>query len=178
MWIAVKRAAKKARINFERIGKLVRQGKIDGIFHKVGQRRQHVQCWVKRESLDHWIAARDTDLAQYLSLPEARRILGLHCNTLVQVCKAGPIRYIQGSERYFRPGYYFFREDISIIKQGFEKHAVPRIVKPLRTDRHPLRSNLPRVWIVRADPSCCGRRARPGCLYQPISGDHGLPIPV
>lgn len=125
MWIAAQKAAKKARINFERIGKLVRQGKIDGIFHKVGQRRQHVECWVKRESLDQWVTARDTDLAQYMSLPEARQILGLHCNTLVQVAKAGLIRYVQGSERYFRPGYYFFREDISIIKQGFEKHAVP-----------------------------------------------------
>lgn len=125
IWIAAQKAAKKARVNFERIRKLVRQGKIDGIFHKVGQRRQHVECWVKRESLDQWITARDTDLAQYMSRPEACQTLGLHGSTLLRVAKAGLIRYVQGSERYFRPGFYFFREDISTIKHSFEKHALP-----------------------------------------------------
>ena len=107
IWIAAQKAAKRARVNFERIRKLVRQGKIDGIFHKVGQRRQHVECWVKRESLDQWITARDTDLAQYMSRPEARQTLGLHGSTLLRVAKAGLIRYVQGSERYFRPRLLF-----------------------------------------------------------------------
>ena len=124
-WMAAQQAAAKAQINYVRIVELVRQGRIEGIFHKVRHRRQHIECWIKRASLDQWIIARGTDLAQYMSRPEARRALGLHGGAIFQVAKAGLIRYVQGSDRYFRPGFYFLREDISKIKHGFEKHAVP-----------------------------------------------------
>jgi hypothetical protein len=125
MWISAQQAAKKARLNASRIGELVRQGRLDGIFHKMRCRREHVECWIKRASLDQWITARDNDLAQYMSRPEAQKTLGLHCTTLLRVAKAGLIRYVHGSERYFRPGFYFPREDISTIKHAFAKHAVP-----------------------------------------------------
>jgi hypothetical protein len=125
MWIPAQQAAQKARLNSTRVAELVRQGKLDGIFHKVRQRRQHTECWIKRASLDQWITARDTDLAQYMPRPEAQQVLGLHGRTLLRVAEAGLIRYVQGSEHYFRPGFHFLRADISKIKYGFEKHAVP-----------------------------------------------------
>ena len=119
------KAAQKAHLNSARVADLVRQRKLDGIFHRVRQRWQHTECWIKRASLDRWIAARDTDLAQYMPRPEAQQALGLHGLTLLRVAEAGLIRYVQGSEHYFRPGFHFLREDISKIKYGFEKHAVP-----------------------------------------------------
>ena len=125
MWIPAQQAAQKAHLNSARVADLVRQRKLDGIFHRVRQRWQHTECWIKRASLDRWIAARDTDLAQYMPRPEAQQALGLHGLTLLRVAEAGLIRYVQGSEHYFRPGFHFLREDISKIKYGFEKHAVP-----------------------------------------------------
>jgi hypothetical protein len=125
MWISAQQAAKKAHLNSTRVVELVRHRKLDGIFHKVRQRRQHTECWIKRASLDQWITARDADLAQYMSRPEAQQTLGLHGLTILRIAEAGLIRYVQGSERYFRPGFYFLRADISKIKSGFERHAVP-----------------------------------------------------
>ena len=125
LWIAAQQAAAKAQINYMRIVELVRQGKIEGTFHKVRRRRQHIECWVKRVSLDKWIIARDTELTQYMSRSEARETLGLHGGAVLQVAKAGLIRYVQGSERYFPYGFHFLREDIGRIKQAFEKYAVP-----------------------------------------------------
>jgi hypothetical protein len=123
IWIPAQQAAKKAQIDFQRIRGLVRQGKIPGIFHKV--RRQHIECWIKRASLDQWITARDTELAQYMSRPEARRTLGLDSRTILGVARAGLIRYVRGPKRYFSYGFHFLREDIRKIKHAFEKHAVP-----------------------------------------------------
>jgi len=125
IWIAAQQAAAKAQIHSMRIVELVRQGKIEGIFHKVRRRRQHIECWIKRASLDKWIIARDTELTQYMSRSEARETLGLHGGAVLQVAKAGLIRYVQGSERYFPYGFHFLREDIWRIKQAFEKYAVP-----------------------------------------------------
>lgn len=125
IWISADQAAKKAQINFTRIGDLVRQGKLEGIFHKTRRRRHHIECWVKRVSLQQWISARDGDLAQYVSRPQTRRALGLHGATVLWIAKAGLLRYVQGSEHYFRPGFYFLREDVWKIKHAFEKHAVP-----------------------------------------------------
>jgi TniQ len=122
IWIPAQQAATKARIDFQRIRELVRQGKIRGIFHKV--RRQHIECWIKRDSLDQWITSRDAELAQYMSRPEARRTLGLDSDTILRVAKAGLIRYVRGPKRYFPYGFHFLREDIWKIKRVFEKHAV------------------------------------------------------
>jgi hypothetical protein len=123
IWIPAQQAAAKARIDFQRIKRLVRQGTIRGIFHKV--RRQHVECWIKRDSLDQWITARDTELAQYMSRPQARRTLGLDSRTILRVARAGLIRYVRGPKRHFPYGFHFLREDIQKIKHAFEKHAVP-----------------------------------------------------
>jgi hypothetical protein len=60
-----------------------------------------------------------------MSRPEARRTLGLGGATVLRVAQAGLIRYVQGSEHCFRPGFYFLREDIQKIRQAFERHAVP-----------------------------------------------------
>jgi len=88
-------------------------------------RRQHIECWIKRDSLDQWIKARDAELAQYMSRPEARRTLGLYGSTLLGVAKAGLTRYVQGPKRYFPYGFHFLREDIWKIRHAFEKHDVP-----------------------------------------------------
>lgn len=88
------------------------------------------ECWVKQVSLEHWITARDSKLAPYVSRPEARRTLGLYGAAVLRVAQAGLIRYVQGSEHGFRPGFYFLREDICRIKQAFERHAVPVLECP------------------------------------------------
>lgn len=107
------------------IVELVHLGKLEGMFHKLRRRPPYVECWIKRTSLDAWVAARDAESAQYMSRPEARRTLGLHGLTILRIAEAGLIRYVHGSEHYFGPGFYFLREDISKIKHAFERHIVP-----------------------------------------------------
>ena len=123
-WIALPKAASEARTNPNRIKDLVRQGQIEGRFFKF--RRGRIQCWVKRDSLNQWVTARDTEFGQYISRPEVERILGLRYMSLVRVAQAGLIRYAQGSEHGLPHGRHFFflREDVMKIKLAFEKHTV------------------------------------------------------
>jgi hypothetical protein len=52
--------------------------------------------------------------------------LGLKNFTLATVAAAGAIRYAKGPERNFPTGCFFFlREDVTKIKDAFEKHSVP-----------------------------------------------------
>lgn len=123
-WIALPKAASEARTNPSRIKDLVRQGQIEGQFFKF--RRGRIQCWVKRDSLNQWVTARDTEFGHYISRPEVERILGLRYMSLVRIAQAGLIRYAQGSEHGLPHGRYFFflREDVMKIKLAFEKHMV------------------------------------------------------
>jgi len=125
MWISATRAEKRARIISKRLEDLVRQGKLEGMFSKPPRGRKHTECWIKRASLDQWIVTRDAEAAQYMSRPEAKRTLGLHHITVLRVAQAGLIRHVQGLEPKFPLGVHFIREDVTRIKQAFEKHAVP-----------------------------------------------------
>ena len=55
----------------------VNQGQIDAIFVTVRRGGSRTECWIRRESLNRWIAARDAELARYMPRPEAKRVLGL-----------------------------------------------------------------------------------------------------
>lgn len=125
-WIPVNQAAREARVAYRRIQALVRQGQIEGEFFKF--RRGRTQCWIKRVSLNQWIAGRDAECGQYISLREAFRILGLRAATIRHLVRAGLLRKAQESAYGPRDGRYFFfsREDVMRIKQAFEKHAVPQ----------------------------------------------------
>lgn len=126
-WVAVNEAERIARTTGARMLDLARQGQIDAIFLKVirsgGSR---TECWIVRESLNRWIAARDADLAPYMARPEAEAALGLKNFTLAIVAAAGAIRYVKGPERNFPARHVFFlREDVMKIKEAFEKYSVP-----------------------------------------------------
>jgi len=123
-WIALPKAASEARTNPSRVKDLVRQGQIEGRFFKL--LRGRIQCWVKRDSLSQWVTARDTEFGQYISRPEAERILGLRYITLLRIAQAGLIRYAHGSEHGLPHSLHFFflHEDVMKIKLAFEKHRV------------------------------------------------------
>jgi len=58
--------------------------------------------------------------------PEAERALGLKNFTLATVAAAGAMRYVIGPERSFPARCFFFlREDVTKIKDAFEKHYAP-----------------------------------------------------
>jgi len=127
-WVTVNEAEPLARTCGGRIMDLVRQGQLEGMFLSSRRGGRHTECWIRRESLNQWIAARETELARYMSRQEARRALGLTNYTIVKVAAAGAIRYVEGPEHNFSAGFYFFlREDIMKIKHAFEKHRVPMI---------------------------------------------------
>lgn len=124
-WVTASDAEKIARTLSSRIVDLFRQGKLEGTFQNVSSR---TECWIRRESLNQWIAARDAELARYMPRPEAERALGLKNLTITEVAAAGAIRYVEGPERDFPTGCFFFlREDVERIKHGFERYAVPVI---------------------------------------------------
>jgi len=79
------------------------------------------ECWIRRESLSRWIAAREAELARYMTRPEAVPALGLKNATLVRVAAAGAMRYVEGPDQNFPAGFFFLREDVVGIKQAFEK---------------------------------------------------------
>jgi len=125
-WMTVSEAEPLARTCGGRILDLVRQGQLKGIFLTPRAGGPRTECWVRRESLNRWIAARETELARYMSRSEAMRALGLKNETIVKVAAAGAIRYVEGPEHNFSAGFYFFlREDVMKIKHAFEKHRVP-----------------------------------------------------
>jgi hypothetical protein len=109
-----------------RIWDLARQGQIDAIFLNVRPGGSRTECWIRRGSLNQWIAARDAELAPYMSRPEAERALGLKNFTLTTVAAAGAMRYAKGPDRNFPARCFFFlREDVMKIKDAFEKYSVP-----------------------------------------------------
>ena len=71
------------------------------------------ECWIRRESMNRWIAARDAELACYMLRREAKRVLGLTNATILKVAAAGAIRCVEGPEENFPIGFFFFlREDV------------------------------------------------------------------
>ena len=125
-WVAANEAERIARTTGTRIWDLARQGQVDAIFLNVRGRGSRTECWIRRESLNQWIAARDAELAPYMSRPEAERALGLKNFTLATVAAAGAIRYVKGPDRNFPARCFFFlREDVMKIKDAFEKYSVP-----------------------------------------------------
>jgi hypothetical protein len=104
-----------------RIWDLARQSQVYAIFLNVRGGGSRSECWIRRESLNQWIAARDAELACYISRPEADRALGLKNFTFPTVAAAGAIRYAKGPERNFPARCFFFlREDVMRIKDAFE----------------------------------------------------------
>ena len=106
-----------------RIWDLARQGQIDAMFLNVRRGGSRTECWIRRESLNQWIAARDAELARYMPRPEAERALGLKNFTLATVAAAGAIRYAKGPERNLPARCFFFlREDVMKI---CERESLP-----------------------------------------------------
>ena len=122
-WMASSVAARTARTNGQRILDLVQQGQIEGRLFKVG-RGGRTECWIRRESLNRWTAAREAELASYMRRLEARRALGLAKSAIVNVAAAGLIGYVKGPAQNFPRRHFFLREDVMKIKHAFEKHAV------------------------------------------------------
>jgi hypothetical protein len=124
-WMTANEAERTAHTTGGRILDLVNQGQVDGMFLSVRRSGSRTECWIRRESLNRWIAARDMELARYMPRPEAIRALGLQHATIVRVAAAGAMRYVEAPERNF-PGFFLLlREDVMEIKHAFEKHAVP-----------------------------------------------------
>jgi hypothetical protein len=124
-WETVNEAEKIARMTGGRILDLARQGQVDAVFLKVRRDGSRTECWIRRESLNQWIAARDAELAPYMARPEAKEALGLTNTTIVAVAAAGVIRYVKGPDRGFPARCFFFlREDVLMIKDAFERHSL------------------------------------------------------
>lgn len=147
-WVPANEAERLARTAGGRILELVRQGQLESILFNVRRGAGRTECWIRRESLDRWIANRDLQLARYMSRPETERTLGLKNVTVMAVAHAGLIRYVKSSEHYFPAGFHFLRGDVIRIKDAFEKHAVPEqeYTKPgtLIALRHALNNYLGR----------------------------------
>jgi hypothetical protein len=125
-WVTANEAETIARISGTRIWDLARDGQLDSIFLNVRRGGSRTECWIRRESLNQWIAARDTELAPYMARPETEAALGLKNFTLATLAAAGAIRYVKGPERNFPARCFFFLgEDVMKVKQAFENHSVP-----------------------------------------------------
>ena len=99
-WITAFTAERAARTTGRRIWDLARQGQIDALFLNMG--RSRAECWVRRESLNQWIAARDAELAPYMTRRQAKEALGLTICTVAAVAAAGVIRFVRGLQQNFR----------------------------------------------------------------------------
>jgi hypothetical protein len=125
-WVTANEAETIARTTGARILDLAREGQVDAIFLKVRRGGSRTECWIRRESLNRWIEARNADLAPYMTRPEAEAALGLKNFTIATVAAAGAIRYVKGPERNFPTRHFFFlREDVMKIKEAFEQYSVP-----------------------------------------------------
>ena len=98
-WLAANEAENIARTQSKRIGALVSEGEVDGMFITTGRHRH--ECWIERESFEDWITKRDAERALYMTAPEARRALGLKHDTLLKIAAAGIIRCAKGNEKLF-----------------------------------------------------------------------------
>ncbi len=126
-WVSISEAERLARRGADKMMDSVHDGRLEAVFVIVRAGGCRRECWIRRESLNRWIAARDAELARYMPRPEAIRTLGLRNATLVKVAAAGAMRCVEGPDRDFPPGFFFLREDAMRIKQAFEKHPVPRL---------------------------------------------------
>lgn len=125
-WMPAHEAERMARTRAGRISDLVRHGQIEGMFLSVCRDGSRTECWIRRDSLKQWIAARDAELARYMSRPEAKDALGLTDRTIAKVAAAGAFRYVRGPERNFPSGFFFFlREDVMKVRRAFERLAPP-----------------------------------------------------
>ena len=70
-------AEKLARTAGVRILDLVDQGLLESILFNVHRGGGRTEYWIRRESLNRWIATRDLGLAGYMPRAEAQRSLGL-----------------------------------------------------------------------------------------------------
>ena len=95
-WMPAHEAERMARTRAGCISDLVRHGQIEGMFLSVCRDGSRSECWIRRDSLKQWIAARDAELARYMSRPEAKDALGLTDRTIANVAAAGVIRSVKG----------------------------------------------------------------------------------
>jgi hypothetical protein len=124
-WVAAGEAERIARTGGGKILDSVHEGHLEALFVTVRSGGCRTECWIRRESLNRWIAARDAELARYMPRSEAVPVLGLKNTTLVRVAAAGAMRYVEGPDQNFPAGFFFLLEDVVGIKQAFEKQAVP-----------------------------------------------------
>ena len=125
-WVTANEAEKIARVGGTRIWDLAHNGQLDAVFLNVRRGGSRTECWIRRESLNRWMAGRDAEVARYMPRSEAIRELGLTMATVVRVAAAGALRYVEGPERNFPTGCFFFlRADVMKIKESFEKHSLP-----------------------------------------------------
>lgn len=125
-WVTAGEAEVSAHTAGGRIWDLARQGQVHAVFLNVRHGGKRTECWIRRESLNQWIATRDADLAPYLPRPEAKAALGLTNRTIVTVAAAGVISFVKGPDRNFPARCFFFlREDVMKIMDAFERHSVP-----------------------------------------------------
>lgn len=141
-WIPINQAAREARVAYDRMQSLVRQGQIEGERFKF--RRGRIQCWIKRASLSQWMITRDAEFGQYIALREVVHILGLRDVHVKHLAQAGLIRTAQGSACGLPRGrqFSFSREDVMKIKQAFEKGAVPEQGNSMSTEFIALRDAI------------------------------------
>ena len=125
-WMPAHEAEGMARTRAGRISNLVRHGRIEGMFLSVCRDGSRIECWIRRDSLKRWMAARDAERARYMSRTEATGALGLTDRAIAKVATAGAIRYVKGPEQNLPSGFFFFlREDIMKIRRAFEKLTPP-----------------------------------------------------
>ena len=167
-WVTANEAEQLARTYGDRIAHLVRKGQLEGIFLSSRRGGRRTECWIRRESLNRWIAARDTELARYMPRPEAVRALGLKNFTITQVAAAGAIRYVEGPEQNFPTGDFFFlREDVMKIKDAFEKHKVPVMAHSAPGKLIALRQGM---------TNYLGRSSGLAAAIQAVVDDHLVPV--
>ncbi len=126
-WVAADEAERVAGTGGGKIRDAVREGGLEAAFVTVRGRSSRTECWIRRDSLNRWIGARDAQLALYMSRPEAERALGLRSVTVARVAAVGAMRYVEGPEQNFPPGFFFLREDVMRIRHAFDRHAVPQM---------------------------------------------------
>lgn len=86
--MTVNEAEKIARITGTRILDLAHNGQLDATFLKVRRGGSRTECWIRRESLNRRMTARDAEVARHIPRSEAIRELGLTMATVVRVAAA------------------------------------------------------------------------------------------
>jgi hypothetical protein len=66
-WVGATEAERIARIGGGKILDLVHDGHLEALIVAVRPGGSRTECWIRRESLNRWIAARDAELARYMS---------------------------------------------------------------------------------------------------------------